>query len=66
MNGADLKDYERIQAVINTLDLLTMPPTYDNVNHMLGIYTTLVEVRDAIQEEKTDANGVKTVTYRCP
>ena len=44
----------KIQAVINTLDLLTMPPTYDNVNHMLGIYTTLVEVRDAIQEEKTE------------
>jgi hypothetical protein len=44
----------KIQAVINTLDLLTMPPTYDNVNHMLGIYTTLVEVRDAIHEEKTE------------
>ena len=44
----------KIQAVINTLELLNMPPTYNNVNHMLGIYNTLAEVRDAIQEEKKE------------
>lgn len=44
----------KIQAVINTLELLNMPPIYDNVNHMLGIYNTLVEVRDAIREEKKE------------
>lgn len=48
----DLKT--KIQAVINTLELLNMPPTYDNVNYTLGIYNTLVEVRDAIQEEKKE------------
>ena len=48
----DLKT--KIQAVINTLELLNMPPTYDNVNYTLGIYNTLVEVRDAIPENKTE------------
>lgn len=44
----------KIQAVINTLELLNMPPTYSNTNYLLGIYNTLVEVRDAIQEEKKE------------
>ena len=38
----------RIQAVINTLQTLEMPPTYDNANKMLGIYKTLVEIRDEL------------------
>ena len=44
----------KIQAVINTLELLEMSPTYNNTNRMLGIYNTLVEVRDAIPEKKTE------------
>ena len=36
----------KVQAVINTLETLDMPSTYNNVNRMLGIYNTLVEVRD--------------------
>ena len=36
----------KIQAVINTLKLLEMPSTYDNVSNMLGIYNTLIDVRD--------------------
>ena len=39
----------KIQAVINTLEELKMPTTYENVNYMGGIYKALVEVRDALQ-----------------
>ena len=42
----------RIQAVINTLEMLTMPVTYDNANRMLGIYKALAEVRDALNNMK--------------
>jgi len=41
-----IENANKIQAVINTLKLLEMPSSYDNVNHMLGIYNTLIEVRD--------------------
>ena len=42
----------KIQAVINTLELLQMPPTFNNTNRMLGIYNTLAEVRDTLPEQK--------------
>ena len=48
----------KIQAVINTLEILEMPTTYNNVNRMLGIYNTLVEVRDSLKEsEKAAEDG---------
>lgn len=40
----------KVQAVLNTLELLNMPSTYDNVNHMLGIYNTLTEVRNYLNK----------------
>lgn len=57
MNEADLKDYERIQAVINTLPLLEhLPHTRNNDDHMLGIYNQLELVRDhLIAEEQQKA-----------
>ena len=48
---------EKIQAVINTLEKLTIPATYDNVNMMLGIYQTLIEVRDS-EEKAVNKDGV--------
>ena len=51
-----MKDREKIQAVINTMEKLTIPATYDNVNRMLGIYQTLMEVRDSKPEEKAVEN----------
>ena len=42
---------EKIKEVINTLEKLTIPATYDNVNMMLGVYQTLIEVRDSKPEE---------------
>jgi len=40
----------KVQAVLNTLELLNMPSTYDNVNHMLGIYNTLTDVRNYLNK----------------
>lgn len=48
---------DRIQAVINTLDTLMIPATYDNVNRVLGIYNTLAEVRDDLRKEAEDHAG---------
>lgn len=53
MNGLANK----IQAVINTLESLNIPATYDNMNKLLGCLQALAEVRDAINKEvKSDGN----------
>ena len=51
----------KLQAVINTLATLEMPPVFDNVNKMLGIYRTLAEVRDDISGEAEDDAGADDV-----
>ena len=51
-----MNEKEKIQAVINTLEQLMIPATYDNVNRMLGVYQTLIEVRDSEPEEKAVEN----------
>ena len=48
-----MNEKEKIQAVINTLEQLMIPATFDNVNRILGIYQTLVEIRDT-KEVKED------------
>lgn len=53
----DYKNSEKLQAVINTLKLLEMPPTYENVDRMTGIYKILCEVRDGIYEAEVEADG---------
>lgn len=45
---------DKIQAVINTLEMLSVPPTYNNCNYMTGIYNTLVQVRDDLIERSKD------------
>ena len=52
-----MNEKEKIQAVINTLEQMMIPATYDNVNRMLGIYQTLIEIRDTKTEEVKE-NGV--------
>ena len=52
-----MNEKEKIQAVINTLEQLMIQATYDNVNRMLGIYQTLIEIRDTKTEEVKE-NGV--------
>lgn len=53
MNGMD--NATKIQAVINTLDLIKFDGTYDNANRLLGIHRTLMEVRDSLMEQKQEA-----------
>lgn len=52
----------KIQAVINTLDLIKFDGTYDNCNRLFGIHRTLMEVRDDLiaqrQEAETDAGEI--------
>ena len=52
-----MNEQEKIQAVINTLEKLMIPATYDNVNRMLGVYQTLIEVRDSKPEEAVTEDG---------
>lgn len=54
-----MSNAEKIQAVMNTIEILNVPATFDNVNRLMGIYNTLVEVRDDLNKpaEKTEAKG---------
>lgn len=45
----------KIQAVINTLDMIKFDGTYDNCNRLLGIHRTLMEVRDDLLAQKQEA-----------
>lgn len=49
-----MSNAEKIQAVMNTLAILEMPSTYNNVNKMLGIYNTLTEVRDDLWKQQEE------------
>ena len=39
---------DKIQAVINTIEAIMIPATYDNVSRITGILKTLAEIRDDI------------------
>lgn len=43
----------KTQIVINTLETINIPASYQNVSRMLGVYRTLFEIRDS-QEEKAE------------
>lgn len=43
----------KTQIVINTLENINIPASYQNVSRMLGVYRTLFEIRDS-QEEKAE------------
>lgn len=56
----ELTSAEKIQIVINTLRTLEIPPTFDNVNRLTGIYNILFELqrtpeKEAAEDEQTDA-----------
>ena len=47
----------KLQAVMNTLSIMEIKPTYDNTNKLLGIYQTLMEVQgDLIAREEAEEN----------
>lgn len=55
-----MKTSEKVQIIINTLEILNMPSTYDNVNRMLGIYDMLQQIKDDVMrmEAGPDESGV--------
>ena len=47
----------KLQAVMNTLSIMEIKPTFDNTNKLLGIYQTLMEVQgDLIAREEAEEN----------
>lgn len=46
-----MSNAEKIQAVINTLEMMMIPASFDNVNRMMGIYQTLIEMRDSMDAQ---------------
>ena len=42
----------RIQAVLNTLEILDMKPTYNNTNRMLGIFNTLNDIKNELMQQQ--------------
>ena len=53
-----MSEKEKIQAAINTLQEIMIPATFDNCNKMLGVYQTLIEVRESKPEEKAVEDNV--------
>ena len=47
----------KVESVLNTIPLLTIAPTYDNVNRLTGIYNALFAVRDSLAEGGKDDAG---------
>ena len=46
----------KIQIVINTLETLNIPATYDNVNRLTGVFRLLRQLRDEIADMKGEAD----------
>jgi len=55
MNGE--RNSEELQKVINTLELLDIRPTYDNMSKLLGCMQVLAEVRDDIKKQEVVVDG---------
>ena len=47
----------KIQIVINTLETLNIPATYDNVNRLTGVFQLLRQLRDEIADMKEEAKN---------
>jgi hypothetical protein len=51
-----MKNYEKLQGVINTIELLEpIRPTALNASRLWGIYKTLMEVRDDLFNQEKEA-----------
>jgi hypothetical protein len=46
---------DKIQAVINTIEAIMIPATYDNVSRITGILKTLAEIRDDLNKPEEEA-----------
>lgn len=57
-----MSNSEKIQVVMNTLQQLIVPATFDNADKLVGIYQYLVEVRDDLKAG--EENGKTNVEKR--
>ena len=46
----------KIQIVINTLETLNIPATFDNVNRLTGVFQLLRQLRDELAGMKGEAD----------
>ena len=49
-----MSNAEKIQIVMNTLELVMVPATFENSDRLRGIYVTLAEVRDDLAKPEKD------------
>ena len=47
-----MNEQERVQAVINTLELMEIRPTYANVKRLAAIFDELIDVRNSLTEKE--------------
>ena len=57
-----LSNAEKIQVVMNTIGMLDLKPTKENVNWLTGIYNVLEEVRDALAAPVTEVDDHERAT----
>ena len=57
-----LSNAEKLQVVINTIGMLDLKPTKENVNWLTGIYNVLEEVRDALAAPVTEVDDHERAT----
>ena len=41
---------EKIQVVMNTIQDLDIKPTFDNMNHLMGVLQALASIRDELKD----------------
>jgi len=49
-----MTNVQKIQAVINTLEIMEIRPSYDNSNRLYGIYTTLLDVLNDLARQEAE------------
>lgn len=58
MDTKEMKNYEKIQGVINTLEMMEpIRPTAENASKLWGVYRTLMEVRDDLFRQEQEKQG---------
>lgn len=55
---------KKIQAVINTLQKIMFPATYENMNNMMGVLQALAAVRDEVENMTKLNNELAEKAFR--
>ena len=54
----------KIQAVINTLQKIVLPATYENMNNMMGVLQALAAIRDEVENMTKLNNELAEKAFR--